>query len=337
MNLSFDFSMTSVGRLIVLFILLCSGSVSRGKEEASSGASGVKTKVKTILLDPIDVKRERIVPLKIYLIPSTEAKPVIVFSHGLGGSREGNPYLGNHWAKNGYVVVFVQHAGSDRTVWESVPPAERMSALKNAAGVQATIDRLNDVPFVLDQLEKWNADESHDLFSKLDLDHVGMCGHSFGAVTTMGLAGRKYPGDRSMPEKRFDAFLPMSPQPGKGLSPEKSFGHLLMPILCMTGTNDGSPIDSSLNPEARQEVYAAFPDGDKFQLVLEGANHFAFGEGGAMKSKQRNPNHHPVILELSTRFWDAYLKGDAGARAWLQSEAPRKIESMAKEDAWEWK
>jgi hypothetical protein len=105
----------------------------------------------------------------------------------------------------------------------------------------------------------------------------------------------------------------------------------------MTGTNDGSPIDLTMKPEKRLEVFEAFPDGDKFQLVLEGANHFAFSDSGGMKSRQRDPNHHPVILETSTRFWDAYLKGDSSAKAWLQSEAPGKIEAMAEEDVWEWK
>jgi hypothetical protein len=31
----------------------------------------------------------------------------------------------------------------------------------------------------------------------------------------------------------------------------------------------------------------------------------------------RNPNHHRVILALSTAFWDAYLRNDASALAWL--------------------
>jgi len=326
----------SLGRFLILFTLLSSSSIFSIRAESGPESANV-SQVKTITLEPVDAKRARKVPIKIYLTPSKEVKPVIVFSHGLGGSRDGNPYLGNHWAKNGYAVVFVQHAGSDRAVWESVAPAERMNALKKAAGVQAAIDRLFDIPFILDQLEKWNADESHELSSKLDLDHIGMCGHSFGAVTTMGLVGQKYPGDFSMPERRFDAFLPMSPQPAIGRSPKESFGHLGLPILCMTGTKDGSPIDPTMKPEKRREVFEASPEGDKFQLVLEGADHFVFSDGGGIISTPRNPNHHPVILETSTRFWDAYLKGDSSAKAWLQSDAPGKIEAMASEDVWEWK
>ncbi len=291
--------------------------------------------VSTLLFDSVDTARGRTVPIKVYHTAAGDPKPVILFSHGLGGSREGNPYLGNHWAENGYVVVFVQHPGSDRSVWESVAPAERMTAMKEAAGLKAMLDRLGDIPFVLDQLEKWQVDEAHPLFGKLDLEHIGMSGHSFGAVTTMGLTGRKYFGDKDFSESRIDAFLAMSPQPGKGIAPEKAFGQLKSPILCMTGTEDASPIDGSLQPDSRRDVYRAFPDGDKFQLVLYGAEHSAFGEGERLRGQ--NPDHHPVILEISTRFWNAYLKDDEGSKAWLQSTAPAKVNGFDPKDVWEWK
>ena len=39
--------------------------------------------------------------------------PVIIYSHGLGGSRAGGEVWGRAWADAGFVVVHVQHAGSD--------------------------------------------------------------------------------------------------------------------------------------------------------------------------------------------------------------------------------
>ena len=42
--------------------------------------------------------------------------PVVLFSHGLGGSREGYGYLGSYWAAHGYVAVHLQHIGSDETM-----------------------------------------------------------------------------------------------------------------------------------------------------------------------------------------------------------------------------
>jgi hypothetical protein len=47
----------------------------------------------------------------------------------------------------------------------------------------------------------------------------------------------------------------------------------------------------------------------------------------------RNPNHHRVILALSTAFWDAYLRGDAQALAWLNGSGPRSVLEAA--DLWQ--
>jgi len=302
-----------------------------------AAARSPAAQVQTRLFDPVDAKRNRKVPLKVYLPATTEPCPVVLFSHGLGGSRNNNAYLGNYWAGHGYVAVFMQHPGSDESVWKNAERNRRFAALRSAASARAALDRLSDVKFVIDQLERWSRAKGHPLAGRLDLEHIGMCGHSFGAVTTLGVMGRKHAFNRSYADPRIDAFLPMSPQPGKWPSPEKAFGHIQAPVLCMTGTRDSSPLDSSMKPETRRKVYQALPPGDKYQLVLEGAEHSAFGDHAVSRRQRRNPRYHPAIQKLSTRFWDAYLKGDAKARAWLQSDAPRRDCGLVPGDVWEWK
>ncbi|MDF1746382.1 MAG: hypothetical protein P1V19_21985, partial [Gimesia sp.] len=138
-----------------------------------------QSSVKHLDFEPRDTKRDRVVPVRVYLGEVKSAEPVVLFSHGLGGSRENNSYLGKHWAAAGYVCVFMQHAGSDREVWRAVKLSDRMAALKNAASGKSTLDRMQDVSFVIDQLEKWNQEKGHPLQGKMDLDHIGMSGHSF--------------------------------------------------------------------------------------------------------------------------------------------------------------
>jgi predicted dienelactone hydrolase len=293
--------------------------------------------VQTIRFEPNDEARSRIVPLKVYASESEKPLPVILFSHGLGGSRENNTYLGKHWAAAGYICVFLQHAGSDQEVWKTAQRGQRFAALKAATGGRSLLNRLADVTFVIDLLESWNAEAGHPLQGRLDLERIGMSGHSYGAATTLGVAGRKYPRDRTFPEDRIDAFLPMSPQASKnGYPSEKAFGNLAKPILCMTGTEDGSPIDPSLKPESRREVYAALPVGDKYQLVLEDAQHSAFGDSQG-KAHTRDPKHHPAIQQISTNFWDAYLKGESESKAWLQSNKAVKETGLSSADQWMWK
>lgn len=85
------------------------------------------------------------------------------------------------------------------------------------------------------------------------------------------------------------------------------------------------------------QVFTALPKGDKYQLVLEDAEHFAFSDAGGFSRQNRIEHHHHAIQTISTRFWNAYLKGDPDAKALLQSEAIRKEAELVEADRWEWK
>lgn len=214
---------------------------------------------------------------------------------------------------------------------------KRLGALKNAASLKSSRDRLADVTFVIDQLDQWNRDKGHSLFGKLDLEHIGMSGHSFGAVTTLGVAGRKSFLGPAIREPRIDAFLAMSPQPGKGLSPEKAFAGIDRPMLCMTGTNDDSLIDPRVTPQSRQLVFKALPAGDKYQLVFDGGHHFTFSDADGLRRRKRDPKHHPAIQKVSVKFWKAYLEDDTSAKKWLQSDAAKSDGTLKRADIWQWK
>ncbi|QGJ68862.1 putative dienelactone hydrolase [Planctomycetales bacterium 10988] len=292
--------------------------------------------VKVLNLEPKDAKRDRIVPLRIYFTEKETPQPVVLFSHGLGGSRENNGYLGNYWAEGGFIAVFMQHAGSDSEVWKNVPLTQIMSAMKKAANYQSFQSRIGDVSFVIDQLEAWNREPGHPLYGKLDLEHLGMSGHSYGSVTTLSVTERRFPFNQSLAEPRIDAFIAFSPQPGQRLSPERAFGEVRQPILCMTGTEDGNVIDPRVTPELRREVYKALPPGDKYELCFDGGTHAAFSDAGR-RGVRRDPNHHPTIQKISLQFWKAYLQEDAEAKQWLQSKQPNDDCNLKPADVWQWK
>ena len=73
-----------------------------------------------------DLSRQRAVPVRLYW-PShlgADAKPaLVVFSHGIGGSRRGYTYLGAYWASQGYASLHLQHVGSDRNSGSAIPSA----------------------------------------------------------------------------------------------------------------------------------------------------------------------------------------------------------------------
>ncbi|MFO1425717.1 MAG: hypothetical protein U1F11_01815 [Steroidobacteraceae bacterium] len=286
----------------------------------------------------VDVARGgRVIPIRVWLPESHARAPVVLYSHGLGGSREGNAYLGAHWAAHGYVVVYLQHPGSDAAVWQDVPPARRRAAMRAAADLRNFLLRVRDVPAVLDELARWNAPGSaHPLSQRLDLGRIGMSGHSFGAVTTQAVSGQRFPAagrGRSFTDPRIKAALMMSPSTPRRGDAASAFGRVAIPWLLMTGTADVAPIGQA-TLESRRAVYPALPPGGKYELVLDGAEHSAFGDRPLPgDARARNPNHHRAILALSTAFWDAYLRDDAQARAWLDGvEATRVLEPR---DLWQ--
>lgn len=281
-----------------------------------------------------DERRQRDIPLRVYLPPSTSPAPTVLFSHGLGGSREGNAYLGRHWASRGYVAVFLQHPGSDEAVWQQVGPGRRMSAMRDAANAQNFLLRVQDVGAVIDQLERWHATPSEPLAARLDLRRLGMSGHSFGAVTTQAVAGQRFPlVDEDFTEARIRAAIAFSPSSPRRGDAGRAFGSVRIPWLLVTGTHDVAAIGDA-DVASRLAVFPALPPRGKYELVLDGAEHSAFsdralpGDGLA-----RNPNHHRAILAISTAFWDAWLREDTAARAWLDGDGPRSTLQAA--DRWQ--
>ena len=285
-------------------------------------------------LTVVDRERSREIPLRVYLPADKKPAAVVLFSHGLGGSRNGSAYLGEHWALRGYVAVFLQHPGSDAGVWKDKPSAQRMTALRNAASLDNFLLRVKDVHVVLDQLERWNKAESHVLQNWLDLPHIGMSGHSFGAITTQAVSGQTYPLGRDFTDPRIKAAVVMSPSsPRWAADPQKAFGSVKIPWLLLTGTLDDSPIGDS-SAASRLKVFSALPPLGKYELVLDKAEHSAFGDRSLPGEKhQHNPNHHRAILAVTTAFWDAYLQNEPQAKRWLDGPQVRTL--LEPNDRWQ--
>lgn len=321
-----------IQRLTVIAMLISVGNVvAQGYDPLAVDAS---FHAKYMDLSFHDATRNRDIPLRIYLPTNTTPEPVVLFSHGLGGSREGNAFMGEHWAARGYVAVFVQHPGSDEAVWQDVPPLERMRALSNAASLDNFLLRVQDIPAALNQLEIWNADKTNILAGRMDLEKIGMSGHSFGAITTEAVSGEILPlTGQKLTDPRIRAAVAFSPSPPRMGSADVAFGSVKIPWMLMTGTKDVAPI-GDIDVASRLKVYPALHGAPKYQVVLFNAEHSAFTDRALPGDREpRNPNHHRVILALSTAFWDAYLRGDTNALAWLTGPGPRSV--IEAQDAWE--
>ena len=277
-----------------------------------------------------DANRDRDVPVKIYSPAATNiAHPVIIFSHGLGGSREGYQYLGQHWAAHGYVTVHIQHLGSDDAVWRDTGLLKRKRAMqKSAADPQNAINRPRDVSFAIDELERLYRD-SPVWKQRLDLDRIGVAGHSFGAFTTLASAGQKFqPGTAkasSFADPRVKAAIPMSaPTPKNKSRLDEVYAGVKIPCLHMTGTKDSSPIGDT-TPEERRLPFDHCKNSDQFLITFKDGDHMIFS-GRTTRAEPSDEKFQRLIQQSSTAFWDAYLRDDAKAKAWLTDDFKRVLD-----------
>ncbi|MFT3788258.1 MAG: hypothetical protein QM770_19150 [Tepidisphaeraceae bacterium] len=294
--------------------------------------------VQTILQDWKDDARSRVVPVKIYLPTQLdEPAPVVLVSHGLGGSREALKYVADMWSTHGYVVVAMQHVGSDESVWRGVPLTEARQALTKAANGEQFVARNLDVKFVLDELTRRSALDNDPLHGKVDLTKIAMTGHSFGAITTQAVIGQRFGREggieKSFRDDRITAAVAFSPSQPRGSKDfDFAFGAITIPVYHITGTDDQNPLDPSESPETRQTPYKFSPQSDRALLVLKGATHGNIGGGGEQRQRIRRRQEGSLSVEQVTRahdliemstlaFLDATLRGDEKAGKWLKDGA----------------
>jgi serine/threonine protein kinase/dienelactone hydrolase len=257
---------------------------------------------RTATLTLHDSDRNREIPLKIFYPDHISGSlPLIIFSHGYGGSREGYEYLGRGWADAGYIVILPTHIGSDT---DALTQLGLRGAGDPAAAFEMQRQRTADVRFVLSSL-KLIDQQVREIHGKINNKQIGVAGHSMGAGTALlvGGATAAVPGGQplSLHDKHVKAVIAMSPQgPGEEGFNDHSWDHVAVPAMTMSGTKDrgigGQP------PEWRTQPFQHMPAGNKYQVIVNGAEHLSFAMGGRFRG---------CILQETTAFWDIYLKGQA--------------------------
>jgi len=281
----------------------------------------------TRLGEMVDNDRDRVLPYKLYRPAALSGlHPIVIFSHGLGGSRDGAEYLGAHLAGHGFLALHIQHPGSDQSVFDGAKgPAQIAQKLKGSLRKpRNAIDRFRDIPFALDTIEAWN--QSGELAGHIDLGAIGMSGHSYGARSTLIAAGEKI-GRRltSFKDKRIAAAIAYSPNvPQRQKDPVKAYEEITIPILHVTGTDDQDPLRQTptFDPSVRTLPFERIPARPQYLLVLEGADHMVFsGRVGRQGQRPNDEAFWSLTKAVSLAFWEATLKSDPAAQNFLQNTA----------------
>jgi len=270
----------------------------------------------------------RDVPYKVYGITHTGVgkRPLILWSHGLGGSRDGAGFLARFLVEHGYFVMHIQHEGTDTSLWEGKPGHPWDVIRATPITREVTLDRYRDVSFILDQLPM--LEKEHALIrGHIDYDRLGMSGHSFGALTAQVMAGQLFPNEddvlSSYKEARFKAGVLYSFSGMSHLSDapaEHVFGGMDIPLLFMSGTKDDSPI-SGQDYTHRLPAYAHARAVEKHVLIIEEGDHMIFtGSRGKLAFNPKREVQEALIQASSLAFWEAYLNDNQDAKTWLTGD-----------------
>ncbi|MAT93659.1 MAG: hypothetical protein CME59_13760 [Halioglobus sp.] len=256
--------------------------------------------------------------------------PLVIYSHGTGGTPDNASHIAKHLARHGYVVAAAAY-----------PLTSSVSVASREAGELQLSDAGNqpgDVSFIIDSLL------AHPQFgAAIDADRIGSTGISLGAVTSYFLSYGMQTRDARI---GANAMIATADPPYAALSFGLGFDGTLhadvpVPALIFAGTRD--VFDSTTGgPYA----YYARLRSPRYHVMIEGAPHVWFGDRTDVPADGVNPDcgwfeeHAPgmdlplceergglidplrqkaIVQSVILAFFDAYLKEDGKALQQLRT------------------
>jgi pimeloyl-ACP methyl ester carboxylesterase len=155
-------------------------------------AAEVKTKLQIpkFLFQYLELVKTNSYP-NVSVASKQQSYPLILFSHGLPGARFSNTFQFEELASQGFIVASIEHTYNALATVLPDGKFVTIASLPGMTDIEAWDSLISDIwvkdsTFVLDELEKLSNKDANNLFSgKIDLDHVGMFGHSFGGANAV--------------------------------------------------------------------------------------------------------------------------------------------------------
>ena len=270
-------------------------------------------------LEWTDTQRARRVPARLFWPASAHSGkvPLIVFSHGIGSSRDGYTYLGRYWASRGIASLHLQHVGSDRALWQG-NPLSVFSRFQAAASEAEAVARVQDFRFALDQLLKGGYG------AHIARERIVAAGHSYGANTTLMVAGARVMRNGhllQLRDPRVSAAIVISAPPFYG---EQDFVPILsgitVPTLHVTTLDDVIRIPGfGSGIEDRLKVFNA-TGGPKVLAVYRHGSHNVFTEKRYFDTLAVATEVKESTEALSLAFLAQAYGEKQGMDPWMQSQ-----------------
>lgn len=270
--------------------------------------------------------------------------PVVILRAGASSEVVNYSTLAEDLASHGYIVVGLDapyRTGvvvfPDGRVVRRVPANNPENCLELGGAEQAgCITRLltawtADMSFVLDRLARLNAgDPSGKFTGRLDLDRIGVLGHSFGGAQALQFCHD---------DPRCKAGVNLDGAPFGSVVREG----LHQPFLfVLTDQIHSSGPETSQVLADIQSIYDSLPEGARWRILIRGSNHFLFSDDGALLKSHivmrtlrlcgivgiDGRRQLAVTSYCVRRFFDQYLKAEGGPHFGIPSPAYPEIEVL---------
>ncbi|MDR9402105.1 MAG: alpha/beta hydrolase [Halothece sp. Uz-M2-17] len=293
----------------------------------------------------------RQIPTNLYLPQTATFKrpPLIIISHGLGSDRSTYTYLAEHLASYGFAVATIEHPGSNARQLQSL-----LMGLKNEVSPPSElINRPKDIKFLLNYLER-------NYNTRINLNQVGILGQSYGAYTSLALAGAniKYAQvaqqcqtqetatvlnfsvllqcqllrlprkDYNFDDSRIKAVFAINPLTSI-IFGQDGLQKIEVPTLLVTGSAD------TVTPALAEQIrpFTWLETSEKYLVLLKRGTHFSTlaegtEEGIPVPKEAIGPD--PAIAQdyiraLSTAFFKTYLAKELDYQPYLSAEYTDEI------------
>ncbi|MBN1382792.1 MAG: hypothetical protein JXA41_14060 [Deltaproteobacteria bacterium] len=263
-------------------------------------------------------------------VPLTEngPYPLLVFSHGYGGSGLSAAFFTERLAACGWIVAAPDHHDrypAVRIRTGRVEDFNRQGFWREARDIGASSPegrgkyqiRLDEMKLAIDRMV------DSDVFHRLiDGSRIAVGGQSFGGYTALGLCG-------TIPERfdpRIRAVLLFSTGAGGYLFRESELARVRMPSMLYLGQREREQLRGTQTmTEIANKIYTNLPP-PKYFLEVKGANHFSFNNGFADGPRARllsgTPEQFDVIRRYSIAFLEKHVAGkEASGRILEQGDA----------------
>jgi dienelactone hydrolase len=269
--------------------------------------------------------------------PEEGSFPVVIMRAGAAAEVAGYTTLAEDLASHGYVVVgfdapyrtgivvFPDGRAIARTAQNNVELFGGTQAVELATRLAQAWS--GDIGFALDQLEQLNAsDPSGRFVGRLDMQRVGVFGHSLGGATALTFC---HEDARCKAGIDVDG-LPLGSVINQGLS---------QPFMFLLSDHSGEPESETRTVMANfRSIYDRLPSERRWWIMIRGAGHFRFSDGAVLQIQPITRVLHTLgIMRLDGRrqvtitehnihtFFDVYLKGAPASELGSQPDYPEVV------------